>query len=437
MPSQNNIFTSDFTPAPYWWDASEPETHRDPLPSAVEILIVGSGYAGLNAAIELARNGRQVAVLDADRLGSGASTRTGGMISSGQKLVVGGAIKGISPDLFKNMIADSIASFAFIQDLVREENLDADLYIGGRYFGGHTPTQMQRLYEMGDILNRVTGVTVHKIDRQRQSEVIGSTFYHGGILVDEYGGIHPGKYHRSLRNLAKSYGVQLFSHARVTSITENASGKQVVTERGNVQAEKVLITTNGYTGRQATPNIARRIVPVKSYQIATEPLPADLLAYLIPKKRMITDSRRDLIYTRPSPDGTRLLFGSRPGILQVDDRTAAVKIRQRMLDIWPELADYRISHAWSGNVGMTADKTAHVGQMDNGDYAVGCNGNGVALMSWLGYRLAQKILATEKSPLSFDRPDFKTIPLYNGNPWFLPIASGWYRFRDALDKRLG
>ncbi len=437
MSSQNNIFTSDFTPAPYWWDASEPETQLDPLPSAVEILIVGSGYAGLNAAIELARNGRQVAVLDADRLGSGASTRTGGMISSGQKLVVGGAIKGISPELFKNMIADSIASFSFIQELVREENLDADLYIGGRYFGGHTPTQMKRLYEMGEILNRVTGVYVHKINRDSQSEVIGSHFYHGGILVDEYGGIHPGKYHRSLRNLAKHYGVQLFSHARVNSIEESANGKRVLTERGTVNAEKVLITTNGYTGRQATPNIARRIVPVKSYQIATEPLPADLIEYLIPKKRMITDSRRDLIYTRPSPDGTRLLFGSRPGILQVDDRSAAVKIRQRMLDIWPELADYRISHAWSGNVGMTADKTAHVGKMDNGDYAVGCNGNGVALMSWLGYRLAQKILAIEKQPLSFDRADFQTIPLYNGNPWFLPFASGWYRFRDAVDKRLG
>lgn len=437
MANPNTIFTSDFTPTPYWWDASEPETQRDPLPSSVEVLIVGSGYAGLNAAIELARNGRQVAVLDADRLGSGASTRTGGMISSGQKLVVGGAIKGISPDLFKNMIADSIASFAFIQDLVRTENLDADLYIGGRYFGGHTPAQMKRLVEMGAILNRVTGVTVHNISRDRQSEVIGSDFYHGGILVDEYGGIHPGKYHLSLRSLAKRLGVRLYSHARVTSINDSAAGKRVITERGSVQAERVLITTNGYTARQATPNIARRIVPVKSYQIATEPLPADLIAQLIPKGRMITDSRRDLIYTRPSPDGTRLLFGSRPGIFEVDERAAAVKIRQRMLDIWPQLADYRLSHAWSGYVGMTGDKTAHVGQMDNGDYAVGCNGNGVALMSFLGYRLAQKILAMEKTPLSFDRKDFKTIPLYNGNPWFLPFASGWYRLRDAVDKRLG
>lgn len=438
MPSQNNaIFTSDFTPTPYWWDASEPETNHTPLPAEVEILVVGSGYAGLNAAIELARNGRQVAVLDAERLGSGASTRTGGMISSGQKLVVGGAIKGISPELFKNMIADSIASFAFIQDLVRKEQLDADLYIGGRYFGGHTTTQMKRLYEMGDILNRVTGVTVHKIHRDNQSEVIGSDFYQGGILVDEYGGVHPGKYHLALRNLARHHGVQLFSHAAVTSIEESARDKIVYTVRGKVRAEKVIIATNGYTGKRATPNIARRIVPVKSYQIATEPLPADLIARLIPKKRMITDSRRDLIYTRPSPDGSRLLFGSRPGILQVDDRTAAIKIRQRMLDIWPELNDYRISHAWSGNVGMTADKTAHVGQMDNGHYAVGCNGNGVALMSWLGYRLAQKILATEKQPLSFDRPDFQPIPLYNGNPWFLPFASGWYRFRDAIDKRRG
>lgn len=437
MASQtSDIFTSDFKTQPYWWDAAPPETALDPLPARADVVVVGSGFAGLNAAIELARHGKAVVVLEANELGSGGSTRTGGMISSGQKLVVGGAIKGISPELFNKMIADSIASFAFIQDLVKREQLDADLFIKGRYFGAHTKKQLGSLYEMGDILHKVTGVTVHKVKRDEQATIIGSEFYHGGILVDEYGGVHPGKYNKALRDLARQSGASLFSHARVTAIASNNGSKTVSTERGNIVAQEVLVLTNGYTDSLPTPNLAKRIVPVKSYQIATEPLPPALMEKLIPGGRMITDSRRDLIYTRPSPDGTRLLFGSRPGIMDCDDKTAAVHIRKRMLAIWPELAGVKISHAWSGYVGMTHDKTAYAGLLDNARFAVGCNGNGVALMSWLGYRTAQKILGTEERPLSFDRPTFKRIPLYNGRPWFVPFVSGWYRLRDAVDKQL-
>lgn len=436
MTSRSPIFTDDFKTEPYWWEAAAPASALEPLPARADIVIVGSGYAGMNAAIELARHGRDVAVLDTDALGSGASTRTGGMVSSGQKMVVGGAMKGIEPSVFQQMIEDSIESFAFIQRLVEEESLDADLDIHGRFFGAHCPSQLPKLYEMGDILHRKTGVTVHKLDAASQRSVIGSDFYYGGILIDEYGGLHPGKYHRALRELAKRQGASLFSHARVVGIRESGQGKTVETERGIIQAEHVIVATNGYTDAAATPKLAKHVIPVKSYQVATEPLPADLIAKLIPHKRMITDSRRDLIYTRPSPDGTRLLFGSRPGIWQVGDREAASQVRRRMLEIWPELHDYRLSHAWSGNVCMTLDKTAHVGEMDNAHFAVGCNGNGVALMTWLGYRMAQKLLGTAPRPIAFDRATFERLPLYNGRPWFLPVASGWYRLRDAIDRRV-
>ncbi|PMR76535.1 NAD(P)/FAD-dependent oxidoreductase [Billgrantia endophytica] len=437
MSQHASVLTSDFRASPYWWEAAPPETCLDPLPPRTEVVIIGSGYAGLNAAIELARHGREVVVLDAEELGSGASTRTGGMISSGQKLVVGGAIKGIDSALFERMIEDSIDSFAFIQRLVRDERLDADLAIHGRFFGAHCPGQLPKLFEMGDILQRVTGVNVHRLSREKQHSVIGSDFYHGGILVDDYGGLHPAKYHRALRELARRQGALLHSHARVTAIDEAGADRRVVTARGNILARDVIIATNGYTDTLATPRLARHVVPVKSYQVATEPLPADLLEALIPGGRMITDSRRDLIYARPSPDGTRLLFGSRPGLWQIGDREAAVKLRRRMLEIWPELSDYRISHAWSGKVGMTMDKTAHVGEMDNAHFAVGCNGNGVALMSWLGHRMAQKLLDSQPRPLSFDRESFPRPLLYNGRPWFLPVVSGWYRLRDALDRRFG
>ena len=126
---------------------------------------------------------------------------------------------------------------------------------------------------MGNVLHEKTGVTVHEVPRGRQREVVGSNYYHGGIVIDEYGGLHPGKYHRALRDLAAASGAALRSHARVLRISPSGSGFPVATARGVIQASRVFVTTNGYTD-EATPELRRRIVPVRSYQIATEPLAA-------------------------------------------------------------------------------------------------------------------------------------------------------------------
>ncbi|PIK69262.1 hypothetical protein CS379_30745 [Methylobacterium frigidaeris] len=180
------------------------------------------------------------------------------------------------------------------------------------------------------------------------------------------------------------------------------------------------------------------MVPVRSYQIATEPLPKALMAEINPGRRMITDSRRELIYARPSPDGTRLLFGSRPGMFTLPEHEAAPRLHALMRTVWPQLAQVRVTHCWSGKVGMTADKLAHLGRQDGLDFAVGCNGNGVALMTYLGHQAALKLLGRQNRPSAFDAPAFAAVPVpfYDGTPWFLPVVSGWYHFRDAVEHRL-
>lgn len=431
----SDIFATDFVERPYWWDAAPPEEDLNALPAAVDVAIVGSGYAGLSAAAELARAGRSVVVLDADALGAGASTRSGGMVSSGQKLVVGGAMKGVDQALFARLIEDSIGSFEHLKALVDGEGLDADLKITGRFFGAHGTRAKKRLDDMGHALRTMTGATVHSVARQDQHSAIGSDYYHGGIVIDDYGGLHPGKYNRALRDLARRRGAILRSHARVLGIDDSGTGKTVRTARGDIKAGEVVITTNGYTDRKATPELARRLVPVKSYQIATEPLPPELLAELIPGARMVSDTRRDIIYTRPSPDGTRLLFGSRPGILDRPDREAALGLYKRMVEIWPQLEGRRITHAWSGFVAMTRDKVARMGTLDNGVFAAGCNGNGVALMTYLGHQTALKLLRRQNRPAAFDGLPLDAIPAYDGRPYFLPVVAGWYRALDAVDRR--
>lgn len=430
------IFHPDFVAQPYWWDAAPPEEAREPLPDQVDVAIVGSGYCGLLAASELAAQGTSVLVLEAGALGQGASSRSGGMVSSGQKLVVGGAIRKIAPEIFNEMVEDSIESFAFLQALIAGEKLDADLQIFGRFFGAHVPAQYDRLREMGRILHAKTGVSVHDYPRERQHEVVGTRYFHGGILIDDYGGLHPAKYNKALRDMARGRGALLRSHAPVLKIDGRTGNFVVRTGRGAVKACEVIVATNGYTDKAATPELARRVAPVRSYQIATEPLEPELMRVLNPGRRMITDTKRELFYARPSPDGTRMLFGSRPGAFDRDDRDAAPVLYEAMLEIWPQLRGRRITHAWSGFVAMTRDKTARMGRQENGVlYALGCNGNGVALMSYLGHRTARKLLGQENRPCAFERAEFDPIPLHRGgSPWFLPIVSGWYQLQDKIER---
>jgi glycine/D-amino acid oxidase-like deaminating enzyme len=438
MPDETDVLAPNFTTDPYWWDAAPPATAREALPETTDVLVVGSGYCGLSAAAELARNRVDVTVVDAEELGAGASTRSGGMVSSGQKLVIGGAVKGVDAARMERLLADSISSYEHLRTLIAEKQLDADLGVFGRYFGAHVPRHYDRLRRHGELLARHTGVTVHEIPKSRQHEVTQTDFYHGGIVIDEYGGLHPAKYHRALRCLAAESGARLRSHAPVLKVGPLVNGfHSVVTGRGMIRARNVFFGTNGYTGT-GNPDLRKRIVGVRSYQIATEPLPPELMAQINPGRRMITDSKRELVYSRPSPDGTRVLFGCRPGLFDLPEREAAPRLHAMMLKVWPQLAGYKVTHCWSGKVGMTADKIAHMGRRDGIDFALGCNGNGVALMTYLGHQSALKLLGHQNQPSAFDNPAFPEIPVpfYDGRPWFLPIVSGWYHLQDAIDRRM-
>jgi glycine/D-amino acid oxidase-like deaminating enzyme len=434
-PSPRARFASDFKSDPYWWEAARPESDLSPLPEAVDVLIVGSGYCGLTAAIELARNGRRVAVVDRDELGAGGSTRSGGMVSSGQKMVVTGAVKGLSQERVSRLLAESLQSFDYLKKLINDDALDADLHINGRFFGAYTPAHFERLKAQGQLLREKTGVTVHLIARSEQRQVLGSDYYHGGILVDNYGGLHVSKYHKALRGLARSVGVSLHSHAGVQRVENQGQERQVTTTRGMIRARHVIIATNGYTDAGVGSFIHRRVVPVNAYQIATAPLPRDLMEKLIPQQRMISDSQRNLYFFRPSPDGTRILFGSRVVIFDTTEERAAHKLYQGLVGIFPELNGVEISHSWKGLVGMTFDKRAHIGEQDGIHHAVGCNGNGVALMTYLGYRVARDLLNAGAERSAFDGGDFPSAAYYQGTPWFVPPATAMYEIGDQWDSR--
>ena len=428
------LFHDDFRLAPYWWDAAPPETARDPLPDNVDLAIVGSGYCGLSAAAQAARDGASVAVLDAGEIGAGGSTRSGGMVSSGQKLALTNAIRGVSAERLARLMRESTASFEYLQRLIADEALDADLQITGRFFGAFTEGHFEHLRKQGDLLREKTGVTVHLVSRDEQRALIGSDYYYGGILVDEYGGLHTAKYHRALRGLARRRGATLHSHAAVERIERSGAHFIVHTVRGKIEAKQVLVATNGYTG-PLLPFFSRRVLPVASYQIATEALPAGLMDALNPGRRMISDSKRNLFYTRPSPDGTRMIFGSRPAIREVDERAAARLLYAKLIQLWPALRDVRITHAWKGYVAMTGDKLAHIGVHDGIHYALGCNGNGVALMSYLGQRTARHIFGLDAAPGAFGEGGFPLSVAGMASRWAVPVGTALYKLDDLWNGR--
>jgi glycine/D-amino acid oxidase-like deaminating enzyme len=171
--------------------------------------------------------------------------------------------------------------------------------------------------------------------------------------------------------------------------------------------------------------------------IATEPLPKALAESLLPTGRTVTETQRLLCYYRMSPDGSRLIFGGRASFSPVGMLTSARILHKFMVERFPQLADARITHAWSGNVALTFDGLAHTGTHKGLHYALGCNGNGIATMTYLGARVAQRIARTADASCGYELPEFPTFPLYAGNPGpVLPIMGTYYRFRDKLSRSI-
>jgi glycine/D-amino acid oxidase-like deaminating enzyme len=152
---------------------------------------------------------------------------------------------------------------------------------------------------------------------------------------------------------------------------------------------------------------------------------------------MFVDRNRLLSYFRLSPDRRRVVFGGRVSLREVDERSSARVLHRRMCRIWPQLDGVRVTHSWKGNVAFTFDRLPHMGVRDGVHFAMGCNGSGVAMATFLGWQSALKLLGRQNRPCPFETPDFPSRPLYFGRPWFLPAVGAWYRLLDTLDARRG
>ncbi len=431
------IFHKDFKARPYWWEAHEPKPLPDiTLPKEVRVVIVGAGYAGLSAALELNREGIEALVLDANEPGFGGSTRNGGMVSGGVNVGKRYVAKALSPEEAAPFLADAADAFGHIENLLAREKIDCHWTKAGYFVGAWCKSHFDGMAKKVEMLNHYARSEAYLVPPERQREEIGSDYYRGGMVVGRAGQLHPALYYKGLLDLCQKRGIAIASRTPAARLSQTPSGWIVETPRGMVKAGDVVIATNGYTG-DLTPQLKRRVVPLGSYIIATEELAPEVAASLSPKNRSIADTRRVLTYYRMSPDGKRLIFGGRAKFGMTDPIETAPILHQFMIDRYPQLRGTKITHAWTGNVAFTVDELPHMGRYENLHYALGCNGSGVAMMSYLGHQTARKIAGKSNRVCAFDRPEFPTHPLYNGNPWFVPWIGRYFRTRDWIDRRLG
>ena len=430
------IFHPDFKAKPFWWEAYEPKPLPEvALPKETAVAIVGGGYAGMNAALELSRNGIDSLVLDAAEPGFGGSTRSGGLVSAGVNVGKRMINRALTPEEAKPFLNDAIDAFTNIENLIADNKIDCGWTKTGYFLGAWCKSHYDGMKKKVDLINAEAQSDAVLVPREQQRAHIGSDYYHGGMLVGRAAHLHPALYYKGLLDLVVKAGVPIASRTPVNGLTQEANGSWLVkTPRGTIKAQHVVIATNGYTG-DVTPQFKRRVVPVGSYIIATEELSPDLAKSLSPANRSFADTRRVLTYYRLSPDGKRMIFGGRAKFGFSDPVETAPMLYQFMLDRFPQLKGTKITHAWTGNVAFTMDELPHMGKFQGLHYALGCNGSGVAMMSFLGRETARKIVGKSNRTIAFDQPEFPTSPLYHGNPWFLPLVGAWFRTRDWWDRR--
>ena len=413
---------------PFWWK----EAPRQPLssvdlPSKVDVAIVGSGYTGMSAALTLSRAGRSVLVLESGDIGYGASTRNGGQVGADYKTVLD-RFK-VNQDNAKQQAAHAQrwASYDYLTHLIESEGIHCQFENVGRFVGAFKPQDYDMMARDLESARANLGVEGYPVSRGEVHNELGTERYHGGIVLPREGALHPGLLHQGMVDRATAGDTTLAPQTTVRGVEKSGSEFKVETTRGTVTARNVLIATNGYT-RDATPALRRGVIPVGSYMIATNEVDPAVMARIMPKGRVNSDSRKVVFYYRASHDRRRVLIGGRVVSGDVDEHLSGQRLHTVLADIFPDLAGVGVSHSWMGFVAYTFDHKAHHGVRDGIHYAMGYCGGGVHQATYFGHCAAQHIIGEGKAGI--DPSALPTRPFYWGTPWFVPLAVMRYKITD-------
>jgi len=401
-----------------------------------DVAIIGGGYTGLSTARSLAKAGLSPVVLEANRIGWGASGRTGGVVSGKFRVPFREIAARHGLDTARAMHDLGIDAIEHVGELVSDYGIaDADYRPTGSLrcaYNDHTFAQLKA--ETAWLRETMGDTAVSILSAEQVAAETGATDFVGGMLNTHGGVIHPLNFVFGIAKGLQAAGVDIFEQTPVLRFRRDGAGVLVETPYGTVTAKQVVIATNSYSDlTSATAAVKTSIIPFRSAMIATEPLAGTAGARLLPTGRSYTETRRMMRWFRKS--GDRLLYGGRGAFGKTDSESAFAALETAMVRQFPELADVRITHRWSGLVAMTIDSLPHLGRLDDRVvYSVGYNGTGVALASGIGRHVAALVTGQAPDLGLITALPLQRIPAYGLREPAVRLVAGWYQFLDAIGR---
>ena len=419
-----------------YYAASSPESALPPRPALdgdcrVDVAVVGAGVAGCSAALHFARQGYDVAVLEAHRVGFGASGRSGGQLIFGLAVGQKSLIAQVGRENARRLFAMSVEALDLTQSLIRDHGIECDY----RPNHVHVATKPRHLEELRDwereLHDEYDYRSARLLDRAELAEHVRSERYLGGLIDSRSGHLHPLKYTQGLARAAEAAGARIFEQ---TTALDFAEGGEVTvhTERGKVRCRHLVLCANAYIG-MLSPRLARRILGVGTYIIATRPMAEARARALLPSDAAIADLNWILDYFRLSAD-RRLLFGGRVSYSALQPPRLAESMHRRLARIFPQAADLEVEYAWGGYLDITMSRAPDFGRLaPNIFYLQGFSGHGMSLTALAGKLVAEAVSGTAERFDVFARLPHRDFPggVLLRRP-SLVLAMLYYRVKDLL-----
>jgi len=422
-------------PDSFWTDTAPAFTGDAPLAgeARADVAIVGGGFTGLSAALRLAKKGISVRLLEAGKVAAEASGRNGGHCNNGLAHDFAGVAARFGMERAREMYRAFDAGVDLVENLVKSEGIDCDFVRSGKLKLAAKPAHFDKLVHAQEVLAREVDADTAIVAKADLGREIATGRYHGGLLQRRSGSMHVGRFGKGLAHAAARAGATIHQDAAVTAIERLGSGRfRLKSGRSTIEAEQVLLAT-GASQHGPFGWFRRRIVPVGSFIVVTEPLGAERAAAIMPGRRTCTTSQHIGNYFRLTADN-RLVFGGRARFAMSSpksDLKSGAILQAQLREVFPQIADARIDYCWGGLVDMTQDRLPRAGMQDGMNYAMGYSGHGVQMSVYMGDVMARRI-GGEDVANPWRDVDWPAVPMHFGKPWFLPFAGLYYRALDRI-----